>query len=103
MVSQSIEPVSKIVETDIIKNRRETYGNNFPIITDLWIVYLKKRFGVELGLTSEDVSVMMGLMKVSRLAQSPKNEDSLVDMINYMWIGLNHQDYLSGKEKEITL
>lgn len=87
---------SHIVDKDIILDRKNTYGNNFPIINSLWNTYLEKRFpSLDIALTEEDTAMMMALMKVSRLAKSPDNKDSMVDLINYMWIGLNYQEYLN--------
>ncbi len=85
--------MSKIVDKDIIKDRLKIYGNNFPIIKDLWRTYLIQRFGIDIDIKEDDVAVMMALMKVSRLAQSPQDEDSITDLINYFWIGLNYDEY----------
>ena len=90
----SARDCQEIVDEFIIKERKERYGNNFPCIANLWITYLSRRLGKEVHITDEDVAIMMALMKVSRLAQSPTNEDSIVDLINYMWIGLNYEKYL---------
>lgn len=95
--------MKSIVDKSIILDRKTTYGNNFPIITKLWNNYLGQRFGTEVKLTEEDSAVLMALMKVSRLAQSPENEDSLTDLINYFWIGLNYGEYTEFKIDEPAL
>lgn len=98
--------MSDMVDKDIIIDRKTTYGNNFPIITKLWNSYLDKRFvadGIE-KLTDADTAIMMGLMKISRLAQCPEHTDSMTDLINYMWIGLNYDEYLGNVTgTEITM
>jgi hypothetical protein len=35
----------------------------------------------------------MALMKVSRLNESPSNEDSMQDLFNYMYIAINYKEY----------
>jgi hypothetical protein len=41
----------------------------------------------------EDVAVMMMLMKVSRLLESPMSEDTLTDLLNYAWIATSYDKY----------
>ena len=84
----------EIVDVHLIKLRKELYGNNFPCIAKMWETYLTMRLGKTVKVTDEDVAVMMGLMKVSRLAQTPAHGDSIIDLINYFWIGLNYKDYM---------
>ena len=84
-----------MINKEIIAQRKEQYGNNFPLICELFNNYLQSIKNVDIVLTPEDVSILMGLMKISRLANSPHHEDSLVDLINYMWIALNYDEYVS--------
>lgn len=81
-----------MINKEIIAQRKEQYGNNFPLIARLWENYCKN-IRDEGEFTAKDVSMMMALMKISRLANSPHHEDSLIDLINYMWIALNYDEY----------
>ena len=70
--------------------RDEQYGEgstaaNFATIALLWNAYLSRRGGAELNVG--DVSAMMVLLKVARLAGSPGHEDSWVDIAGYAAIG----------------
>ena len=107
-VTMKIRGDERIVNKDIIKDRRQRYGNNFPLISALWRGFIRKRFKVDLQLTAEDTAIMMTLMKVSRLAYSPEQYDTLQDMLNYAWIGLNYDEYectdaLMEKKNEVKI
>lgn len=84
-----------MINKEIIAERKQQYGNNFPLISKLFNNYLQNIKNVDIVLTPEDISILMGLMKISRLANSPDHEDSLIDLINYMWIALNYDEYVS--------
>lgn len=70
--------------------RRNAYGNpedSFATVAKLWTTYLN-RVGVDLtdpeqGLSAGNVAVMMVLLKVARLAETPSHRDSLVDIVGY--------------------
>lgn len=83
-----------MIDKKIIAERKQQYGNNFPLIAKLWENYCEniRDYG---EFTPKDVSMMMALMKISRLANSPDHKDSLIDLINYMWIALNYDEYVS--------
>jgi hypothetical protein len=81
-----------MINKEIIAQRKEQYGNNFPLIAKLWENYCEN-IRDEGEFTPKDVSMMMALMKISRLANSPDHADSLIDLINYMWIALNYDQY----------
>lgn len=64
--------------------RAKDYGHpkiNFQRIADLWNSYL--RYSPNQELTPQDIGVLMVLLKVARLQQSPNNRDSLVDLAGY--------------------
>jgi hypothetical protein len=84
-----------IINKDIIAQRKAQYGNNFPLIAELWSAYIRDHTNVYEGgeITPQDAAVMMGLMKISRLANSPSHSDSLTDLLNYIYIGTNYEDY----------
>lgn len=60
--------------------RQENYGNpesNFKEIALLWSEYL------DTGIESEDVAIMMILMKIARLKNKKDHVDSWVDICGY--------------------
>lgn len=70
--------------------RGANYGTpeaNFTNIADLWRVYLRARFNVDLPLDAAAVGSMSALIKVARLAQSPGHEDSALDGAVYLMLG----------------
>lgn len=91
--------LNNIVNLDIIKERKEQYGNNFPCISKLFNNFLKDK--LKEPITEEETAALMGLMKISRLANAPEHSDSLVDLINYFYIALNYKDYCgTGESKD---
>lgn len=70
--------------------RQENYGNpesNFARIAAYWTLYLQKH------ITPTDVAAMMVLMKLSRIANNPKHEDSWVDICGYAANGVELSTY----------
>jgi len=62
------------------KDRGQDYGKpseNFERIASLWAAYKSEPF------SAQDVGMMMMLVKVSRLMESPLHEDSWVDIAGY--------------------
>lgn len=84
-----VEPRNGIlVEAEILVNgqRQQDYGDklqNFSQIAMLWQGYLAMKLRPVCAITPEDVSMMMILVKMARLAKSPDHEDSLVDIAGY--------------------
>ncbi len=72
---------------DIIHGDREqTYGNpavNLENIAELWRTFLAGKHNVQLSLMIEDVVMMMILVKMARLMNSPRHRDSLIDIAGY--------------------
>lgn len=71
--------------------RQKNYGtpeNNFQRIAELWTSYLQNREEEHLDyLSAKDVAIMMILMKVARLMNDPKHEDSWTDIAGYAACG----------------
>lgn len=70
----------------IYGDREKTYGDpgkNLRVIAEYWYTHLKAKYDYKGGLTTDDVCVMMVLLKQARLANSPKHRDSIVDTIGY--------------------
>lgn len=68
----------------VIGAREDAYGSpedNFAKIAELWSVYLDK------GIDSEDVAVMMILLKVARIRGGQAKEDNWVDIAGYAACG----------------
>lgn len=70
----------------IYGDREQTYGNpavNLSTIASYWSTHLSAKYQQNIQLTTDDVTVMMMQLKIARLANSPKHEDSLVDICGY--------------------
>lgn len=84
----------EILETAISKidgDRNRDYGDpkvNHDRIALLWNAYIEGMPPCRDGLKAVDVILMMELLKVARLMESPDHEDSWVDMAGYAGIGL---------------
>lgn len=103
-----------VVDKEVIKQKKATYGNNFPDIAKEWSEYLN------IDITPNMVSEMMVLMKQTRInstvsaLQDIKKidsfhlngdlllkvrklnialEDSKIDFANYKWIADNYDKY----------
>lgn len=66
--------------------RANTYGgpeDSFKTIAALWSVYLK----TEMPLMTSDVAVLLALLKIARLQNSPGHRDSWVDLAGYAACG----------------
>lgn len=66
--------------------RRGSYGhpeNNFARIAGLWNAYLNGKPDGPMPITSQDTALMMVLLKVARLLESPRHRDSVVDIAGY--------------------
>lgn len=87
-MSSSPESPSVLEEALGIVNgaRRNAYGhpeNNFGRIAGLWNAYLNGKPAGPLPITQIDVSLLMVLMKVARLIETPTHRDSAVDIAGY--------------------
>lgn len=69
--------------------RRAAYGRperNFERIAVLWNKHLQNlgKLGADdLGIEPRDVALLMVLMKVARLAETPDHRDSIIDILGY--------------------
>jgi len=82
-----------IVNKDMISERKLLHGNNFPKLAELINNYLSNFKKDGEPISPEDAAIIMALMKVSRLNESPSNEDSMQDLFNYMYIAINYKEY----------
>ena len=65
-------------------HREQDYGSpedNFSLIANLWTVYLNK------DISSLDVAMMMGLLKIARIKNGGGTGDSFVDLAGYAACG----------------
>lgn len=72
----------------VTQDRQNDYGapeNNFATIAAYWNVYMSSK-GHRPVFLPEDVAIMMGLLKVARMASSPKKADNYVDGAGYFAI-----------------
>lgn len=66
--------------------RRSAYGKpeqNFERIARLWQAHFANTGRPEANVTANDISLLMVLMKIGRLAESPQHYDSWVDLVGY--------------------
>jgi len=101
-----------VVDKELIKQRKEIYGDNFEDIAREWSEFIKRKISVfdSFKLKGKDVADMMVLMKECRVdviaekyefcedeetAEKLKEalKDSLVDRDNYEWIAENYKEY----------
>jgi hypothetical protein len=81
-MNSSRQEVIELVTQAVMSDRNQDYAppeQNFQRIADLWNVYLEGRSEV----TPYDTSIMMVLVKVARMMQSPHLVDHLVDVAGY--------------------
>lgn len=72
----------------VTTDRQNDYGapeNNFATIAAYWNVYMSSK-GYAPVFNPHDVAIMMGLLKVARMASSPKKADNYVDGAGYFAI-----------------
>lgn len=73
--------------------RDEQYGSpedSFSGIAHLWEWYISERCVDGTGtvdITGADISAMMALMKIVRIAHSPEHQDSWIDLAGYAACG----------------
>jgi hypothetical protein len=70
--------------------RRSAYGkpeDNFERIARLWQAHFANTGRAEAAVTAGDISVLMVLMKIGRIAESPAHYDSWVDVVGYALTG----------------
>jgi hypothetical protein len=101
----------KMIDKELIRERKIIYGNNFAEIAKLWTAYLNRKLGVmgRFKVTETDVAKMMVLMKEARIDAIMEKledcsredevllrtalQDSLDDRDNYEWIAENFKEY----------
>lgn len=82
--------------------RDQSYGgpeDSFRLIAKLWEPYVKEKIvpkETPVDIEPEDVAIMMGLLKVARLASNPQHMDSWVDLAGYAACG----GEIAGKEAD---
>ena len=76
----------------VTKARNESYGepiDDFACTSELWDSYIARIVQVRGSATilPHDISAMMILLKISRLAQTPGDDDHWIDIAGYSAIG----------------
>lgn len=94
--------VLKEAEKCVCGQREQDYGgpeDSFRLIAELWEPYIRERLvskGADVSIEPHDVAVMMGLLKVARIASNPQHMDSWVDLAGYASCG----GEIAGKEAQ---
>ncbi len=86
---------NEIVDKKVILQRTKKYGNNFQTLAKIWKTYFKNRFELDIDFEPQDVAICMALHKISRFMINPLDQDTLTDLINYFWLGLDYDQYTS--------
>lgn len=84
--AEILDEAKRIVTAD----RANAYGppeDNFRRIADLWTEYVSEIWKKREYFKAEDVAVMMILMKVARLIETPGHKDSWQDIAGYSACG----------------
>ena len=80
---------------DIITNDRQaTHGkpeDSFANIANLWSAYLDKT------ISTQQVAVMMALLKIARTKNNPNHLDNFIDLAGYAALGGELRDVASGE------
>ncbi len=93
--------ILKEAQSIIYNDREQTYGHpskNLKTIAALWTNYLDANNSLHAHLTIDDVCMMMVLMKVARLANSPTHRDSMVDIAGYTALMARCQEVITGAD-----
>ena len=70
----------------VCEDREAEYGtpeSNFKLIAELWMIYIRAKYGFDLYLSADDVAMMMALVKVARIATGSPKADSYADLAGY--------------------
>jgi len=86
------ESVLKSALEAVTTSRNQSYGepqDDFACTSELWDSYITRLIQVRgfVNLQPHDISAMMILLKISRLANSPGETDHWVDIAGYAAIG----------------
>lgn len=95
----SREKVLADAKKNVCGQREHDYGSpedSFKTIANLWTAYMTGTCGEFVEFSPVDVSVMLGLLKVARIASNPKHMDNWVDLAGYAACG----GEIAGKEAQ---
>lgn len=79
-----------VAAIEAVQRRNVKYGepeDNFSRIAALWNAWLCIRKDPAEALTATDVAIMLGQVKMARLANDPTHTDSWVDLAGYAGCG----------------
>lgn len=84
------EEILERAKEAVLKDRNTDYGepeDNFKTIVDLWNAYCGPLDGEHIPLESHDVAIFCILIKIARIAESPKKIDHWIDIAGYAACG----------------
>lgn len=88
--NQSVRQQTLDAAKQAVADRGLNYGtpeDNFQRIADLWTAFNNRQNGVEIQFDPSDVAIMLALVKIARLANTPAHVDSWVDLAGYAACG----------------
>lgn len=89
LAAELTKPKSMFAQAEavIYGDREKTYGSpdkNLVTISEFWSVYLKNKFGAKFKLDTDDVCLLMDLLKTARLINTPTHFDTMLDKMGYI-------------------
>jgi hypothetical protein len=88
-----VEPTPQKVDSVLLEAQEVIHGarsrdygaalDNHTATADMLSAYLRRKYGIAVSLTAEDVCLFNIMQKVARLANTPDHRDSLVDIAGY--------------------
>lgn len=84
------EKVLEEAKRCVCGNREQDYGtpeDSFGRIAALWTAYMSNNSIADTVFSASDVSIMLALLKIARLANNPEHMDSWVDLAGYAACG----------------
>ena len=90
--------ILKTADKDVSDKRAEEHGDileNSMKISALWNAHL----GLNGYISPQDVPLMLGLIKLARISQNPKNLDNYVDWCGYGALAGEVSLYIDGKTR----
>lgn len=95
-----LQEAAKLITGD----RQEAYGSpqkSFSTLASLWNTYLSSSLKTSIRMTEIDVAVCLALLKIGRMANSPKKIDSYVDLAGYAALAGELAETSSQLEKSL--
>ena len=84
------EEILQAAQSCVCGEREEDYGtpeNSFGLISSLWSDYLAHSRQTYIAIQSDEVAIMMALLKIARIAAGSGKADNWIDLAGYAACG----------------